>query len=102
MAALVGVLVLAAGCAATEAKSFTGIVVAVDGSGPASVDAVAVRSNDGQVLTLDVRRLDVNNGLPGAHLREHLASGAPIVADYIVEGGRNVLLRYNDAPVASP
>jgi hypothetical protein len=76
--------------------------VAVDGTGPASVDAVTVRSSDGLQLTFDVRRLDVNNGLPAAHLREHLASGAPIVAEYVVEGDRNVLLRYNDAPVPSP
>jgi hypothetical protein len=66
------------------------------------VTAVTVRSSDGQVLTFDVGRLDLNNGLPAAHLREHLASGAPIVAEYIVDAGRNVLLRYNDAPVASP
>jgi hypothetical protein len=40
----------------------------------------------------------VNNGLPAAHLREHLSSGAPIVVQYVVEGGQNVSLRYNDAP----
>ncbi len=64
--------------------------------------AVTVRRSEGQVVTFDVGRLDLNNGLPGAHLREHLASGAPIVAEYIVDGNRNVLLRYNDAQVASP
>jgi hypothetical protein len=90
-----------AACAPSE-RSLTGIVVTVDGNGPASVNAVTVRSSEGQVLTFDVGRLDLNNGLPAAHLREHLASGAPIVVEYVVEGDRNVLLRYNDAPTASP
>ena len=82
-------------------KSFTGIVTAVEGSGPADVDSVTVRTNDGQVLTFDVMRLDLNNGLPPAHLREHLATGVPIVVEYVIENGRNVALRYNDAPVQS-
>lgn len=95
-----GTVVLAAGCGPAE-RSLIGIVVAVEGTGPASVDTVTVRSNDGEQLTLAIERLDLSNGLPAAHLREHLASGAPIVAEYIVEGGRNVLLRYNDAPAPS-
>jgi hypothetical protein len=90
------VAVLAGAC--TTEQRFSGIVVAVDGSGPASVDRVTVRSADGRQLTFEVGRLDLANGLPAAHLREHLVSGAPIVIDYVVEGGRNVALRYNDAP----
>lgn len=87
---------LASAC--TAEQRFSGIVVAVDGTGPASVDAVTVRSSDGRQLTFEVGRLDLANGLPAAHLREHLVSSAPIVIDYVVEGGRNVALRYNDAP----
>jgi len=45
-------------------------------------------------------RLDVDNGLPAAHLRAHLASGAPIVVEYVVENGHNAALRYNDAAPA--
>jgi len=62
---------------------------------------VAVRTADGNVLQFEVDRLDVNNGLPPQHLREHLATGIPIVVEYVVEGERNVALRYNDAPGAS-
>ena len=79
-----------------------GIVIAVDGAGPASVDAVTVRQYDGLVLQFDVGRLDLNNGLPAAHLREHLTTGVPIVVEYVIENGRNVALRYNDAPPPSP
>jgi hypothetical protein len=76
----------------------TGIVVAVDGGSIGSVDQVAVRTADGNVVQFDVDRLDINNGLPPQHLREHLATGIPIVVEYVVEGERNVALRYNDAP----
>ena len=62
---------------------------------------MAVRTADGNVLQFEVDRLDVNNGLPPQHLREHLATGIPIVVEYVVEGERNVALRYNDAPGAS-
>ena len=57
--------------------------------------------DDGTTLQLNVERLDINNGLPAVHLREHLATGIPIVLEYVVEGERKVALRYNDAPGAS-
>ena len=97
---------MAAGAAACAApiRSATGIVVAVDSASIGSVDAVTVRTADGQTLQFDVERLDMNNGLPAQHLREHLATGVPIVVEYVVEGDTNVALRYNDAPLegASP
>ena len=86
---------------ATAPRTASGIVVAFDGSSIGSVDQVDVRTNDGNVLRFDVQRLDINNGLPAVHLREHLASGIPIIVEYIVEGERNVALRYNDAPAQS-
>ena len=75
----------------------TGIVVSVDSQSVGSVAAVTVRANDGTVIQFDVGRLDVNNGLPAAHLREHLASGLPITVEYVIEGDRYIALRYNDA-----
>ena len=84
------------GC--TQTQRFTGIVVAVDGPSLVDVRSATVRAADGRSLTFDVTRLDVANGLPAAHLREHLATSAPIVVDYVVEGGQSVAMRYNDAP----
>lgn len=81
--------------------SSTGIVVAVDGDSLASITGVTVRQSDGAVVQFEIGRLDLNNGLPAAHLREHLASGVPIVVEFVVEDGRNVALRYNDAPASS-
>lgn len=89
-----------AACAA-PIQTLTGIVVDVESSSVGSVDQVAVRTANGNVLRFDVDRLDINNGLPPQHLREHLATGIPIVVEYVVEGDRNVALRYNDAPGAS-
>jgi len=76
--------------------------VAVDSTSIGSVDQAAIRQSDGTVLQFNVERLDVNNGLPAVHLREHLASGIPVVMEYIVENGENVALRYNDAPTPTP
>jgi len=89
------------GACTAPVQTVTGIVIAVDGSSIGSVDQVAVRTADGTVLQFDVDRLDINNGLPPQHLREHLATGIPIVVEYVVEGERNVALRYNDAPGAN-
>jgi hypothetical protein len=94
-------LVAGLGACAAPIQTVTGIVVAVDSSSVGSVDQVTVRTAAGDVLQFDVERLDLNNGLPPQHLREHLATGIPIVIEYVVEGDRNVALRYNDAPGAS-
>jgi hypothetical protein len=91
-------LAAALGACAAPVQTATGVVVAVDSPSIGRVDEVTVRTDDGQVVRFDVRRLDINNGLPAQHLNEHLASGIPIVVEYVVEGGRNVALRYNDAP----
>ena len=95
-------MAVAAACG-PQVRSITGIVTYVGGGGPASVDAFRVRSADGTELTLQVdRRLDIVNGLPAAHLREHLATGVPIVVEYVVESGGNAFaLRYTDAVVPS-
>jgi len=76
--------------------------VAVDSTSIGNVDEVAIRTDDGATLQLNVERLDINNGLPAVHLREHMTSGIPIVIEYVVEGDENVALRYNDAPTSAP
>ena len=76
--------------------------MAVDSSSIGSVDQAAIREADGTTLQFNVERLDINNGSPAVHLREHLSSGIPVVVEYIVEGDQNVALRYNDAPTPAP
>ncbi|MDP8903701.1 MAG: hypothetical protein M3N29_00020 [Chloroflexota bacterium] len=69
----------------------------VESSGPASVDRFTVRAASGEEITFEVGRLDVAGGKPAAHLSDHLRSGEPITVDYVVENGRNVAVRYEDA-----
>jgi hypothetical protein len=97
----VALVALISACAA-PIQTAIGIVVAVDSTSIGSVDQAAIRESDGTVLQFNVERLDINNGLPAVHLREHLASGVPVVVEYVVEGGENVALRYNDAATPTP
>jgi hypothetical protein len=76
----------------------TGVVLAVEGDGPASVTAFTLRTAEGELFEFDIERLDVSDGgKPAPHLREHQLDGAPISVEYRVEGDRNVALRYRDA-----
>jgi hypothetical protein len=76
----------------------TGVVIAVEGDGPADVTGFSLRTPDGVVIQFDVGRLDVSaGGLPAPHLREHLVDGTPIVVAYRIEDGRHIAVRYHDA-----
>lgn len=76
----------------------TGVVIAIEGEGPASVERFTLRTAEGEVLVFDVERLEVTDGgKPAPHLREHQVDGRPITVAYKVESGRNVALRYRDA-----
>ena len=77
----------------------TGIVIAATGPDVASVTDFTLRTYDGQTLQFKVGVLDVANGLPAPHLREHLVSGLPILVTYHVDNGVNVATRYIDAAI---
>ena len=83
----------------SECGQVSGVVLAVESEGPASVGSFRLRTPDGRVVELAVERLSLDGGgQPAAHLREHLRDGQPIVVDYKVDDGRHVALRYTDAP----
>ena len=75
----------------------TGVVISVEGEGPASVQRFTVRANDGRAIVFELERLDVTAGKPAAHLREHLVSGEPVTIAYTIENGRHIALSYDDA-----
>lgn len=81
-----------------EAGEAVGLVIDVQGSGPADVDRFTLRTDDGRLLTLrvDPARLSPDSFVP-AHLREHLASGAKVLVSYEGEGGQLVVTRLADA-----
>lgn len=51
------------------------------------------------MIELEVDQLSLaGGGKPSPHLREHMASGEPIVVEYTRQDDRNIALRYYDAP----
>ncbi len=105
-------LALAAGCVTSPAEEglcvergsisecgrVAGVVLATEGSGPASVEEFTLRTADGRLYEFAIERLEVTGGgKPAAHLREHQIDGQPVVVEYKVEDGRHVALRYQDA-----
>ena len=102
-ALVVVVATIVTGCLTQQGA--TGIVTAAIGPDVASVTDFTLRTYDGQTLQFKVGVLDVNNGLPAPHLREHLVSGLPIFVTYHVDNGVNIATRYTDAsppPLTSP
>lgn len=98
------IAVVATGCLITQYGA-TGIVIAANGPNVASVTDFTLRTDYGETMQFKVGVLDVNNGLPAPHLREHLQSGIPIFVTYHVENGVNIATRYIDAevvPTSSP
>jgi hypothetical protein len=80
-------------------QTATGVVLTADGPNVTDVDRFSIRTPDGQTLAFEIEMLEVaNGGKPAPHLREHLVSGVPIAVDYIAQNGRNLALRYVDAP----
>ena len=71
----------------------------MEGTGPASVQRFTLRTADGEVLDFYIDRLAVTDGgQPAPHLRDHQIDGSPIVVEYEERDGRNVAIRYRDAP----
>ncbi len=82
----------------SECGRVTGIVLAIEGAGPADVSRFTLRTADGEVLDFAVERLELTGGGKVApHLREHQVDGLPIEVEYKIDSGRHVALRYTDA-----
>jgi hypothetical protein len=106
LALLAGGCSIAGGAPATP-QTVSGIVIAANGPDSATVNTFTLRTSDGQVINFTVGTLDVSNGLPAPHLREHLVNGEPITVTYHLENGALVATRYVDAapsevPSATP
>lgn len=97
-AILLPLALLLAGCA-EDAFVVRGIVVAVQQSSPAEVQGFTLRSDAGQLLVLEIGKLESGGGsFPAVHLRDHLASASPIAVRYVVKGERLIVIRMADAP----
>ena len=99
MAALVALAVACVACN-DGGTVVTGIVIDVQQSGPADVEGFTLRTDDGRLLGFTVGPDTVAAGgtFPAVHLRDHLASGQPIVVRYVAGKDGLVAIRLADAP----
>lgn len=74
----------------------TGVIISVDGSSISDVRSFVLRTAAGDQVTIGVGRLDLINGFNAAHLREHQASAAPVIARYRLECDRPVAYLLTD------
>jgi hypothetical protein len=94
---------VAAGCAVSDVQTVEGLVVAVEGTSPESIEAFTLRGTDGATLRFFIDApLDLGNGgFPAAHLREHQALAEPVRVTYRVSRvdgtERFVVVRLEDA-----
>jgi len=83
----------------TAPAQATGIVVAVNETGPLKVSSFTLRTSSGELITFQVGDLQVGGRyFDGPHLKTHQATALPIVVTYRVENGQKVAFRLADAP----
>jgi hypothetical protein len=101
--ALLAAALLVAGLAAAQllggggTRTVTGIVVKVEAASAVEVRGFTLRTSDGQLLAFTVGRLDLSgDAFPAEHLREHMATAAPVKVTYTQQGGSLVASRLED------
>jgi hypothetical protein len=93
----------AAGCAVSDVQTVEGLVIAVEGGSPESIESFTLRATDGATLRFFIEApLDLGNGgFPTPHLREHQALAEPVRVTYRVSRvdgtDRFVVVRLEDA-----
>jgi hypothetical protein len=76
-----------------------GIVIEVEQSSVAHVEAFTLRTASGEILHFVLGDLPSGGGsFPALHLREHLASASPVAVRYVVKDARLTVQRLADAP----
>lgn len=100
--AILAVATALAGCGLAT-RTATGIVVAVDQVTLTEIRSFTLRTEAGEMLTFRVGALDLSSGaFPANHLREHMATAAPIAVAYTDNNGEPTAVRLVDAPSLDP
>jgi hypothetical protein len=77
----------------------TGLVIAVDAASLTDIRGFTLHTPDGRTIAFATDRVAFDQaGFPPQHLREHMAGADPVRVTYRVDGGRNVVIRLEDAP----
>ncbi|MEO8207746.1 MAG: hypothetical protein ABI598_01830 [Chloroflexota bacterium] len=83
-------------------SSATGVVVAVDARSLTDVRSFTLRTPGGETMVFTLDALQNRVEFPPGHLAEHIATTAPIVVTYRLEGGVARAVRLQDAPAVAP
>ena len=76
----------------------SGVVLSVDSAGLTDVRGFTLRTAEGEVLAFRIGTLEPGPGtFPAGHLREHLASAAPVEVRYRRDGATLFAIRLRDA-----
>ena len=95
---LMTMTVLTIGCGSAT-RSAAGIVVAVDQASLTDIRSFTLRTEAGETLTFRIGALDMSSGaFPANHLREHMATAAPVAVAFTDADGELVAVRLVDAP----
>jgi hypothetical protein len=78
-----------------------GVVVSVDASGLTDVRGFVLRVSGGFAFDFVLGPLENPTQFPPGHLAEHLATSQPVRVYFLVQGGKRVVYRLEDA-VPSP
>jgi len=93
-------LVLLLTACSPSPKTFTGVVIDVQASDLTHLDAVTLRSDEGQVQRFAVAPEAVTAGHPASpsHLRQHMTYGDHVVVQYLDTANGPTATRIDDAP----
>jgi hypothetical protein len=93
---------LACGCSSGVSSPIDGVVVKVEATGLATVQAFTLRPNSGGAsIRFTIGPLENATQFPPGHLKEHQASGSAVRVYFVRNGQDFVAYRLEDAPVAS-
>ena len=103
---VVAVLAVGALLASTLAQpprqTETGVVIAVDSSSLTDVRGFTIRTQDGRTVAFTLGRLENGSQFAPGHLNEHVATAVPVLVTYQDANGERVVVRLEDAVLASP
>lgn len=81
-----------------DAKSATGVIVAIDSGGLADVRGFTLRLDGGPTMDFLLDRLQTSTTFPPGHFAEHQATAEPVKVWYEDVAGVHFALRVEDAP----
>jgi hypothetical protein len=102
VALIAGGAILATSLARPPRQTETGVVIRVDATSLTNVTGFTIRTPDGRTVAFRLGQLENSAQFAPGHLNEHMATAIPVLVTYRDENGERVVVRLEDAVVASP